>query len=101
VRKKLPDLPKITEEETTPIVKALLEIITLQQEQIQLKKEQIQGLRDEIARLKGLKAKPRIKPSTLEDKNPKKKTKKKKIKKRSLILVLPALVLKRESRRTR
>ena len=76
MRKKLPELPKIKDEEKTPIVEALLKIITLQQEQIQLQKEQIQGLRDEIARLKGLNAKPTIKPSTLEDKNPKKKDEK-------------------------
>ena len=41
------------------MVVALLEIIRFQQ-------EQIQELRDEIARLKGQKPKPKIKPSTLE-----------------------------------
>jgi hypothetical protein len=52
-------IPKIPEEELTPLVVALLEIIGFQQ-------EQIQELRDEIARLKGQKPKPKIKPSTLE-----------------------------------
>jgi hypothetical protein len=53
-------IPKIPEEERTPLVVALLEIIRFQQ-------EQIQELRDEIARLKGQKPKPKIKPSTLEE----------------------------------
>ncbi len=52
-------IPKIPEEERTPLVVALLEIIQIQQ-------EQIQELRDEIARLKGQKPKPKIKPSALE-----------------------------------
>ena len=43
-----PKTPKILEEERTPLVLALLEIIQYQQ-------EQIQELRDEIARLKGQK----------------------------------------------
>jgi hypothetical protein len=41
------------------LVAALLEIIQIQQ-------EQIQGLRDEIARLKGEKPRPKIKPSVVE-----------------------------------
>ena len=52
-------IPHIPEEERTPLVAMLLEIIQLQQ-------EQIQALRDEIARLKGQKPKPKIKPSNLE-----------------------------------
>jgi len=52
-------IPKIPEEERTPLVVALLEIIQFQQ-------EQIQELRDEIARLKGQKPKPKIRPSALE-----------------------------------
>ncbi len=52
-------IPEIPEEERTPVVLALLEIIRLQQ-------EQIQELKDEIARLKGQKPKPKIKPSSLE-----------------------------------
>jgi len=50
----------IPEEERTPLVVALLEITRFQQ-------EQIQELRDEIARLKGQKPKPKIKPSALEN----------------------------------
>ena len=56
---KIPRIPDIPEEERTPLVVALLEVIHLQQ-------EQIQELRDEIARLKGQKPKPKIKPSILE-----------------------------------
>ncbi len=52
-------IPKIPEQERTPLVCALLEIIQFQQ-------EQIQELRDEIARLKGQKPKPKIRPSELE-----------------------------------
>ena len=52
-------IPEIPEEERTPLVVALLEIVHLQQ-------EQIQTLRDEIARLKGQKPRPKIKPSNLE-----------------------------------
>ena len=47
--KTTPKIPEIREEEYTPLVTALLEIIRIQQ-------EQIQELRDEIARLKGLRA---------------------------------------------
>jgi len=55
----MPKIPEIPAEERTPLVVALLEIVRIQQ-------EQIQELRDEIARLKGQKPKPRIKPSALE-----------------------------------
>lgn len=55
----IPKIPRIPDEERTPLVVALLEIIQLQQ-------EQIQELRDEIARLKGQKPKPKIEPSKLE-----------------------------------
>lgn len=54
----LPKIPYVPESERTPLVTALLEIIGIQQ-------EQIQELRDEIARLKGQKPKPKIKPSAL------------------------------------
>ncbi len=59
-----PKIPHIPEEERSPAVAILLEII-------QLQREQIQQLRDEIARLKNNTPKPRIKPSKLE---PPKKT---------------------------
>ncbi|MGC8658260.1 MAG: IS66 family transposase, partial [Desulfomonilaceae bacterium] len=51
-------IPEISDEERTSLVTALLEIVQIQQ-------ELIQELRDEIARLKGQKPKPGIKPSTL------------------------------------
>ena len=53
-------ISNIPEEERTPLVLALLEIIQSQQERIQI-------LKDEIAILKGLKPKPKIRPSKLED----------------------------------
>jgi len=66
-------LPPIPDEERTPLVEALLGIISIQAEQItkqaeqiQLGKEQIQALRDEIAVLKGHKPKPKIPKSNLE-----------------------------------
>lgn len=55
----IPKIPHIPEEERTFTVVTLLEIIQLQH-------EQIQHLKDEIARLKNNKPKPRIKPSSLE-----------------------------------
>lgn len=65
-------LPKIPEEQITPLIADLLEII-------QLQGEEIRSLKDEIARLKKQKPKPKIKPSKLEPK--KKKTKKQKSRK--------------------
>ena len=59
-------LPEIPEAERTPLVRQLLEIIALQQQRIQQLEERVQQLDDEIARLKGLKARPRIAPSVLE-----------------------------------
>ena len=67
--KTAPKIPEIREEERTPLVTALIEIIRIQQ-------EQIQELRDEIARLKGQKPKPKIKPSVLEKYFENKETKK-------------------------
>jgi hypothetical protein len=59
-------LPDIPEAERTPLVRQLLDIIALQQERILQLEEHVHQLEDEIARLKGLKARPRIAPSTLE-----------------------------------
>jgi hypothetical protein len=55
----VPKIPDVPDEDKTPLVALLLEIIRCQS-------EQIQALRDEIARLKGEKGRPRITPSTLE-----------------------------------
>jgi hypothetical protein len=59
-------LPDIPEAERTPLVRQLLDIIALQQERILQLEERVHQLEDEIARLKGLKARPRIAPSALE-----------------------------------
>jgi hypothetical protein len=56
---KLPQVSDLPPEQVTPLVLMLLEICHRQQ-------EQIQQLRDEVARLKGEKPRPTIKPSTLE-----------------------------------
>src|SRR4051812_16777144 len=56
----------IPEAERTPLVRQLLEIISHQQERIQQLEERGRQLEGEIARLKGLKPRPRIAPSTLE-----------------------------------
>lgn len=64
----LPAIPKLTDlpaRERTSTVELLLEICHRQQEQLQAQAEQIQQLKDEIAILKGEKARPKIKPSTL------------------------------------
>jgi Transposase IS66 family len=55
----IPKVPSVPEEQRTDAVVELLEIIRVQ-------RETIQHLRDEIARLKGQKPKPDIKPSKLE-----------------------------------
>jgi Transposase IS66 family len=59
----LPDIPEV---DRTPLVQQLLDIIHLQQERIQPLEERVHQLEDEIARLKGLKPRPRIVPSSLE-----------------------------------
>jgi hypothetical protein len=67
-------MPNIPEEQITPVVAQLLAIIELQIEEIQL-------LKDEIARLKGQKPRPKIKPSILQ--NQKRSAKKKRRGKRA------------------
>ena len=74
---KIPKLPQVADlppDQVTPLVWKLLEIGHHQQ-------EEIQQLRDEIARLKGEKPRPKIRPSTLE-KPPRGGKKKKRPKKR-------------------
>jgi len=73
-----PKIPDIPAEERTPMVEILLAIIHQQQEMIDylqekvhLQQEQIQSLKDEIARLKGQKPKPKIKPSAMEKRSDK------------------------------
>lgn len=56
---RIPQISDLPADQVTPLVVTLLEIIHRQQ-------EQIQQLRDEIARLKGEKPRPKIKPSALE-----------------------------------
>jgi len=68
------DFSKISEIEKTPVVSTLIEIIEEAFATIQQQSELIQLLKDEIARLKGQKPKPNIRPSKLE-KDPKKKKK--------------------------
>jgi hypothetical protein len=60
------DFLKILETEKTPVVSALVKIVEQQSVTIQQQAEIIQTLRDEIARLKGQKPKPNIRPSKLE-----------------------------------
>jgi uncharacterized small protein (DUF1192 family) len=75
-------MPKIDPEKVTPEIAQLLSIIELQIKEIQL-------LKDEIARLKGQKPKPKIKPSILEKQSSaaKKKNRKKRAKKSKKIEV--------------
>jgi len=80
---KVPTIADIPEDQRSPVVDRLLDICSLQQELILSLQEQVQILRDEIARLKNQKPKPKIKPSSLENRPDKyKKCKKKKSKKR-------------------
>jgi len=62
-------IPKIPEEEITPLVSDLLAML-------QLQAEEIQQLKDEFARLKGQKPKPKIKPYNLEKNTEERETKK-------------------------
>jgi hypothetical protein len=77
--KEIRDLINHLEDDPNPLMMELAGILGYQQEQITLQRETIQNLRDEIARLKGMKPKPSIKPSQLEkDRNSKKKKRRKK-----------------------
>jgi hypothetical protein len=60
------ELPEIRPEDRTPLVEALLGIIRQIVDRVTQLEEDNQLLRDEIARLKGLKPRPDIKPSILE-----------------------------------
>lgn len=60
------EIPEIPEDERTPTVIALLNIISQLSENLRLLSEENQKLRDEIARLKGGNPRPKIKASTLE-----------------------------------
>lgn len=59
-------LPEIAAAERTPLVQALLDIISLQQEQLHRQAERIAQLEDELRRLKGGSGRPRLQPSRLE-----------------------------------
>ena len=60
------ELPEVRPEERTPLVEALLGIIRQLLDRVAQLEETNQQLRDEIAKLKGQKTRPDIKPSTLE-----------------------------------
>ena len=60
-------LPEIPEAEQTPLVKQLVAIIELLVERVAQLEEQVAELRDEVAVLKGLKPRPKIQPSRLEE----------------------------------
>ena len=58
-------IPEIPEEEMTPTVKSLLNVISQCIAIIDIQAKEIQELRDEIARLKGNNTKPKIRPSSM------------------------------------
>jgi len=76
------ELPTIPEEELTPTVKALLDIISQCVQIINSQRIEIQLLKDEIARLKGRSSKPKIKASTLDEDIVKKKPRSRKDRKK-------------------
>ena len=57
------DPDKFEDPDVRQVVRALLNLVEAQAEQIHLLKEQVQLLRDEIARLKGQQGKPLVKPN--------------------------------------
>ena len=65
------ELPEIRPEERTPLVEALLEMIRQLLDRVGQLEEANRQLRDELARLKGQKPRPEIKPSLLEVAKPK------------------------------
>lgn len=62
----LPQLPDISEEEQTPVVKALLALLEQYSTRIVFLEETVAGLKDEINILKGEKKRPDFKPSKLD-----------------------------------
>ena len=65
--KKLDEIPPISAEEATPLVKTLVAMIESLQEKIQCLEDNLQQMRDEIAVLKGEKAKPNFKSSKMDE----------------------------------
>jgi Transposase IS66 family len=65
------ELPEIPPEDRTPVVEALLGIIRQLLDRVGQLEETHQQLRDEVAKLKGQKPRPDIKPSLLETTKPK------------------------------
>ena len=65
-------LPPIPEEQKSPLVRQLLDLIDHQAHLLQQQAERIQQLKDEIARLKNQPPRPKIQPSRLEKKRKKK-----------------------------
>jgi hypothetical protein len=61
------EIPPISAEEATPLVKALVAMIDSLQEENQRLKSNLQQMRDEIAVLKGEKAKPKFKSSKMDE----------------------------------
>ncbi len=61
-----PKVPRIPADQRSPVVDALLAVITHQQEEIANLKKAMQTLKDEIARLKKHNTRPKIGPSQLE-----------------------------------